>query len=547
MRGPAIGLGLLSAVVLACPPVAAAQTRPSKVVPQDRPDQAAKAAPTHGAAPPPATPSRPAAAPGSVTPFVLTAVEVVGSSLPADDLAAAWRPLVGQTFNADNLVKITDAIAKAYDRHDVAIYTVIVEAQDFKAGRVRVRALEGRIEATEIVGPDNPRLKALLEQYLNRLAAEQPLRRTTMQRQISLLRDIPGLGAEVTLENGAGDAGVRMKLTVMPRPVQLGLAVNNRGTALLGRTQVAADLYLNGLVRPGDQTRLTAAAPTDGDLFRSYSVQHTQLLGSEGLSITASASQLRTRPKGTDLRGRARSAGVQLSYPLIRSYDRDLYLSVGLDGVDNRNAFLGFTFANDRSRAVRAALAYSAQSETRAAFASVAASQGLDGLGARTTQPGVSEPDFRKLNLRAGSNFALGSRTALRLNGAAQVSSDRLPATELFSLGGDEFGRRFPASIIAGDRGIAGSAELAFAPDRLPAVVQGSETYAFIDGGKVWYRSRLGFPEAKAQLASAGLGVRATISKRVLVQLEGARALDNPAAGFVRGGWRGFFSVRSIF
>lgn len=534
----------MAAIVLASPSLAVAQTSPSEVVSPNRGDPTVKTPPVR---PAPAAPSGASAARPAVTPFILTGVDVEGSSLPAGELEAAWRPLVGQRFTADNLVSITDEIAKVYDRHDIAIYTVAIEPQDFAAGRVRVRTLEGRVDATEIVGADDPRLHALLEQYMARLASEQPLRRSTLQRQVSLLRDIPGLGADVALENGAGEAGVKMKLTVEPRPVQLGLAINNRGTALLGRTQVAADLYLNGLARPGDQTRLTVAAPTQGDLFRSYSIQHTQLFGSDGLAFTASASQLRTRPEGTDLRGRARSVGLQLTYPLLRSYERDLYLTVGIDGADNRNAFLGFTFANDRSRAVRAALAYAWQTDTRSAFASVAASQGLDALGARNSGPGISELDFQKLNLRAGSNLAIGSRAVLRLNGAAQVSGDRLPATELFSLGGDEFGRRFPASIIAGDRGLAGALELAYAPAALPASLQGSEAYTFIDGGKVWYRSRLGFPQTEAQLASVGAGVRATLAKRVVVQVEGARSLDNPAAGFARGGWRGFFSVRSLF
>lgn len=533
------------AAALACPALASAQTSPNRVVPPSRPDQVARPGNAPGAQP--TTAARSSAKPPAVAPFRLEAVSVEGSSLPASELEAAWRPFVGQTLSAADLVKVTDAIAAAYARRDYAIYTVLVEDQDLSAGRLRVRVLEGRIEATEVVGADDPRLRALLDRYLARLSAEQPLRRSTLQRQISLLQDVPGLNAEVSLEEGVGEAGVKLKVTVKPRRVQAGVAVNNRGTALLGRTQVAADVYVNSLVRAGDQTRLTVAAPVQDDLFRSFTVQHSQLVGSDGLSLTASGSWLRTRPKRIDLKGRARSAGLQASYPLVRSYDRDVVLTVGVDGVDNRNAFLGFSLANDRSRAVRAALAYSRQTPRLAQYASVAASQGFDGLGARRSDPGVSVLDFQKLNLRVGSSFALGKQAALRLNGAAQVTGDRLPATELFSLGGDEFGRGFPASVIAGDRGVAASAELAYAPRGLPATFEGSEAYTFVDGGKVWYRARLGFPQADAKLASAGLGARAKVADRVIVQIEAAKTLHNPAAGLVDSGWRGVFAVRSVF
>ena len=45
---------------------------------------------------------------------------------------------------------------------------------------------------------------------------------------------------------------------------------------------------------------------------------------------------------------------MQLSYPLLRGYTRDAYVTVGIDGVDSDNAFLGFeTFSDDRIRAVR--------------------------------------------------------------------------------------------------------------------------------------------------------------------------------------------------
>jgi hemolysin activation/secretion protein len=537
--------GLVATVAAAWPTLALAQTTPGKVVPPNRPDQAAVRPPARAARAP--APPRGRARQAAIQPFVLRTVVVEGSTMPAQELEAAWAPLVGQTFSTADLVRITDALARVYEDHDLAIYTVVIENQDLSEGVVRVRALEGRISGTEVVGTDDPRLRRLLQRYLDRMTAERPLRRSSFQRYVSLVRDLPGLGADVTLENGPGEDGVKLKLSVKPRPVQVAFAVNNRGTALLGRTQASADLYLNGVLRAGDQTRLTIAAPTEANLFRSYTLQQTEPLGTNGLVVTASASHLRTRPKRTDLRGRATSVGLQFSYPLIRSYDRDLYATVGVDGVDNRNAFLGFTFANDRTRAIRGALAYSQQSERRVQFASAAVSQGVNALGARTTDRRLGEPDFRKLNLRAGVNFAIGRTAALRLAGAAQLSADRLPSTELFSLGGDEFGRAFPASIVAGDQGVAGSAELAVSPGSLPAILQGSEAYGFLDSGKVSYKGRLGFPRADAHLVSAGAGVRAKVANRLLVQGEAVRSLANPAPGFVHGDWRGVFAIRTLF
>jgi hemolysin activation/secretion protein len=482
-----------------------------------------------------------------VQPFVLEGVIVEGSTLPAAALEGGWRPLVGRTFSAADLVQITDALARVYERNDIAIYTLAIEAQDLTGGLVRVRAFEGYVEQVAITGPDGGGARSLVNRYVAQITTERPLRRSTLQRYVSLIRDIPGLNATAALANGAGDAGVILQLDLKARPVQAALAVNNRGTAFLGRTQVAADLYVNSGLRPGDQTRLSFAMPTDTKRFQYYAAQRSDPIGGNGLVASLNVSHLRTRPKGTDIRGHASAAGLQLSYPLLRSYERDVYATLGLDGVNNDNAFLGFTFADDRTRAVRAALAYSQQTSRRLAFASVTLSRGINGLGARTTDPGLGKPAFTKLNSRAGASFALGPQGALRINATGQLSADRLPATEQFSLGGDEFGRAFPAAIIAGDEGVAAVAELAYAPASLPPSLQGSEGYAFVDAGQVWYRARLGAPAADARVASAGVGLRAKLVNRVLIQLEAAKSLENPAPGFVDSGWRAIFALRSLF
>jgi hemolysin activation/secretion protein len=540
-----IRLGWLAAAVLGAFALdAAAQTAPPRIVPSDRPDQARpQATPSR---PPLAAPPRAARGPAAFTPFVLREVVVAGSSLPAATLDAAWRPFAGRTIDAAGLQAVTDAIAAAYADADYALYTVAVEPQDFAGGTLRVRVVEGRIAGVDIQAPPAARVRPLVESYGRRLQAETPLRRSTLERYVSLIRDIPG--AQPTLDLRAGDAEgeVRLQAVLDPDPVQAAITVNNRGTAFLGRTQVQGDLFLNSMLRAGDQTRLTVAVPTHTRLFQFYALQHVEPIGSDGLTASASLSHLRTKPEGTDLTGHATAAGLQFGYPIQRSYNQDIYVTVGLDGVDNENSFLGFTFADDRTRAIRAAAAFSRRSERRLAYASASFSQGLDFLGARRTDPGLSELDFRKLNGRAGASFAVGARAAVRLNAAGQWTSDRLPATEQFALGGDEFGRAYEASVVAGDKGAAGSVELAYAP-ALPAPLAGSEAYAFADAGKVWFRPRFGNPTRKADLASAGAGVRAKVADRLLLQLEAARALGTSQDLLERDHWRGVFLVKAVF
>lgn len=539
-------LSAIAAIMLAWPTAGLSQTTPMLGVPQSRPDERPPTVRERQRPGPRVPPRRAQARRSGVTAFTLRSVVLEGSSLPPAALEPAWRPFIGQTLDTAGLTRLTDAVAAVYEAHDIAIYTVAVPQQSLAEGVLHVRILEGYVEDVRVSGAESPRHRALVDRYLAKIHAEKPLRRSTLQRYVSLIRDIPGLEAELALKNAGTDEGVLLEVALKPHPVQFGLAVNSRGTAYLGRTQVQGDLYLSSLLRQGDRTRLTVALPTDIERFRAFGVEHSQPIGADGLRLTASANYLRTRPAGTPIRGHATSGGLQLSYPLIRSYDHDAFVTIGLDGADTDNAFLGFTFSNERTRALRLAASYSRQTERRLIYGSATFSQGVDGLGARTA-PGIAEVDFRKLNARAGANFAIGDQAALRLAGAAQWARDRLPGVEQFALGGDEFGRAYPAAVIAGDYGYAGSAEAAWRPAALRETLQGAEIYGFVDGGKVYYRSRLGLPSARASLRSAGFGARAAVGDKAFVQLEAARGLGNDLPILDGRGWRGIVTVRTLF
>ena len=128
------------AALIVLPASALAQS-PSQVVPSTRPDQATPGA---ARAPQTATPRRGQAATPTVTPFVLNAVTVTGSTLPAEALRAAYAPFIGQTMDAARIQALSDAIAARYETSDVALYTVLIPDQDLSRGDLNVRVLEGR-------------------------------------------------------------------------------------------------------------------------------------------------------------------------------------------------------------------------------------------------------------------------------------------------------------------------------------------------------------------------------------------------------------------
>lgn len=527
--------------------LAHAQTSTSPVVGQDRPDQNPRTAPRGETAPPQTQQAGPAAP--AVAPFTVTAVRVEGSSLPAPAIEAITRTFVGQRVNGEGVNRIADAVAGAYAKGPIALYTVTVPEQDFAGGVLRLAAVEGHIAETVIQGEIGGRDMSLVRAYAAQLTSETPLTRRTLQRYVQLIRDIPELNPDVQILPGQTLGEVRLQLTVRPRTFRFGVAVNNRGTALLGRTQVEVDAYAYSLFRQGDQTRLTFAAPTQIDRFQYYAASHRTPIGTNGGTFQVNAGYLRTKPAFADLNGHAYSGGVQFSLPAVRSFSDAVYVTIGLDGLNSDNALFGQRLSQDRTRALRLAASYS--HETQNSFFAVfgSGSVGLgDALGGRTLNPEGSELDFKKFNAKALYNTRVAKHFVVRGAVAGQISGDRLPGSEQFALGGDEFGRGYEAALISGDKAVAGSLELALRPQSgLPQLLNGSELYGFIDGGKVWYRARYGFPTDTLKLASVGGGVRVAVKQKVELQVEAARGLTNPLFFIDRKDTRVIFAVRSIF
>ncbi len=83
-------------------------------------------------------------------------------------------------------------------------------------------------------------------------------------------------------------------------------------------------------------------------------------------------------------------------------------------------------------------------------------------------------------------------------------------------MGGPAIGRAFDTGIVTGDRGIGGFAELAYRPVASGALEQ-SETYLFVDAGKLTLYGRGAFPRESISLASVGGGLRLNYKQRVQV------------------------------
>ncbi|BBD99131.1 ShlB/FhaC/HecB family hemolysin secretion/activation protein [Sphingobium amiense] len=456
-------------------------------------------------------------------------IDFVGVDAP-ERVAHAARQFLGRPASRQTLAALARAISDAYARSDIALYTVAIPQQDLSTGQVKVLLAEGFVE--DIVYPKGA--SPLIRAYAERMRAEKPLSRRALERYLSLIRDIPGAKVDVALERGTKPGGVKLAITPARKRFDVSFGIDNRTQSGLGSGQLRATAQANSLLRDGDRTDLVMLGATDLRRYQYVGLSHQTPLGSDGLALGLSGSWLRTRLKNFPVTGEAKSLGLSLSYPVIRSYRRNLTVSTGLDGLDSDAALLGAVLSSDHIRAVRAAAGYSAIGDRDVLTAGLTLSRGLDILDARGT-PGFADTVFTKVTARAGYDRMLGKRFVGRLRMTGQYSADRLAGNERFAVGGADYGRAFDTALLSGDRGAAGSFEFAYRPE-LGKPLKGTEVYGFIDGASVRINRRTGFEGRDYSLASAGGGVRLAYASKASLGLEGARVIKSPFAGV--GDWR---------
>ena len=520
---------------LAASPALSAQ---DSLIDRNRPDRAPPQS-----APEAARPETSEAVVAAFQPFVLKGVAIDGSSLPADALREAVRPFIGQTLDVEGVSRLRAALASAYEGSPFALPLIAIDARDATQGVLRVTAAEGAVTQVAITGETAGDMN-LLRHYGAAVTTERPLSRATAERYLSLITDIPGLKTAVTATPTGRPGEVALGLAIDQSRWEYAYGVDNRGSSSQGRTQLIASATLNGGFRQGDQSRVTLIVPTDPERFQYVSASHRQPLGYDGAAVSVSAGHLRTKtPEG--LEGEATTGGLLVSWPMIRSYRTNLTLSGGLDGINSDQAVVADLVSTERTRVLRASAAYSKATPRMVLAASGTLSRGLDSLGARTAIPQIVDLDFTKVNLRASVSRAVGQTVRLSLAASGQWSDDFAPTSELFTLGGSEFGRGFPRALLVGDSGWGARAEAAWRPAALPTPVRGTEVYAFTDGGTAYINGRLSQPDRDTSLASAGLGARIALGGRLVVEVEGARALKDPRPG--GDDWRMGFAVSGRF
>lgn len=454
----------------------------------------------------------------------------------------ALQPLYAGLLNREitfaDIYALANTLTTRYRNDGYVLSQVVVPAQSVENGVVRLQAIEGYVDQVKFEGAEvEP--GDLLQVYAQKIQAQRPLRAATLERYLLLMNDLPGAFVRATLipsntQRGAAD----ILLQVTQNKVLGGFSIDNRGSESLGFARYMADVELNSAL--GLQEKIGARVATSGDKKLEFeSVSYEQPLGTEGGKINLTLNRVRSTPNLAntfivlDTEVASDSATLNYLYPMLRSRSENFYVRAGLSAYDGESKLFGVRETKDNIRALRIGVNYDLADRFNGVNTfDLEYAQGLRALGASRTGDNFlsrasGRPDFSKLNLFAARLQGLSDNWSLLGAISGQYAFNDLLSPELYSYGGEQFGRGYIASELTGDHGAAMKLELRY---RLPpSWLDLSTLYGFYDVGTVRQRSPGGLA-ASQSAASAGAGLRFSLGQYLSGFVEFAKPLTRPRA-----------------
>lgn len=498
------------------------------------------------------TPPAPAAeppAPGMEAPRDATAAALAGvrftlrevridnaTVLPVPLLQARADALLGRELTGSDIAALAAGLTALYRNAGYLLSLVTVPAQRFEDGLLVLSVVEGYVDKVTLqAGPEVPAgLRARLAGAAERIRASRPLSVAVLERQLLIANDFPGLQLRSVLMPSATPGAADLLLIASVKKFEGFVALDNYGSDYLGPGQLGVGLTGNQLLGINDQWRLIVAGTGNREMGFAQ-LGYSQFLGDDGLRLSAALSSARTRPgdllESFDVRGKAETLSLGLSYPWLRSRNRSLWLRAAWDHNDVRTDILGTRVIEDHIRALRLGLTWRALDRLDGqSVLDIDLSQGLGGT--RAADPLKSragaDGDFFKLGFDVERYQPLGAGFSISAGAAGQWTDRPLLSSEQYALGGRRYGRAYEPAELVGERALALRVE--------PRHQSGSDAgvwqlFGFYDIGKVWREQPVGTGVPASQsLASAGFGVRLLAARRWQAVLEAAWPLTKPLA-----------------
>jgi len=268
--------------------------------------------------------------------FAVRTLHITGETrFSESELIAATGFAPGAELNLGDLRNLASKITDLYNRNGYFVAQAYLPPQDIKDGNVTIAVIEGRYGKISLNNKTNVSDR-VINDVLDGLDSGDPVVAPPLERRLLILSDIPGIEVNSTLSPGdvVGTSDLLVDVTPGAR-VDGSVEADNAGNPYTGVYRVGGTVNFNEPLGIGDVLSARVLASTNGGMdYGRLSYQGQVEDGTIGVAVTGFRYKLGRQFAVLDATGTEWIVSAFGSYPVIRSYDNNLY---ALLDVDDRN------------------------------------------------------------------------------------------------------------------------------------------------------------------------------------------------------------------
>jgi hemolysin activation/secretion protein len=257
------------------------------------------------------------------------------SLLTAEQLNPAVAGYLNRPLDYTQLQAAAAAVASVY-RDAGWVVRSYLPRQDITEGVVTIQIVEAQFGGAKLTGEPPKRVSE--QKIMGIVAAQQKsgkqLNAGALDRSLLLIDDLPGVSVAGRLRAGEQEGETVVDLKTVDDPWVMGQGgVDNAGPRSTGEWRPWVNLNLNSVLGLGDLIGLSAIHSEGSDFVRMAA---SMPVGNDGWRAGVSGSYLYYELVHKDFErlnasGSSHSAGLDLTYPLIRSRLKNLFLGLNYD------------------------------------------------------------------------------------------------------------------------------------------------------------------------------------------------------------------------
>ena len=415
------------------------------------------------------------------------------------ELAKAVADYLNRPLTFADLQEAAAAVANTY-REAGWIVRAYLPRQDVSGGTVTIQIVEAVFGGMRIEG-EKPSRESFdhvedIIKYQQKLGT--PLNADALDRALLLASDLPAVTVAGGLEEGAkpGETGLALKFT--DKPLMMGdAAIDNTGSRSTGRNRFAGNLYLNSPLHESELITANFIHTQSSDKLSSDGSDYIRLgammpIGLDGFRAGINSSYMHYNliaPEfsALDANGTSATAGLEASYPVIRSKMLNLFLNANIDHKAFNNYSLNTVTSQYMSDSVTLTMSGNLFDKIGGGGAnsfSLAFTSGLlnlDGSPNRAADAATTQTagNYNKVRFSLGRQQAITEELSVSASYSGQLAANNLDSSEKFYIGGFNGIRAYPTNEGGGSDAHMLNLELR---QRLP---EGFSLIGFFDYGRV--------------------------------------------------------------